>query len=113
LDEMLKFSRNILFTTNILPDPAPKPNNWWYYALEHGQHVSFYSRSALEKMAEKRGINFYTNGTTVHLFTEKKISAPLFFLLARYKTARLIAPFLPSKSLLEDDFRTATGRGMN
>ncbi|MDD2899712.1 MAG: class I SAM-dependent methyltransferase, partial [Desulfuromonadaceae bacterium] len=44
LYQMLKFSRNILFTTNILPDPAPKPNNWWYYALEHGQHVSFYSR---------------------------------------------------------------------
>lgn len=113
LDELLKYSKNILFTTDLLPEPAPIPHDWWYFGLEHGQHISFYTRRSLEWMAETRGMNFYSNGATVHLFTEKKISASLFFLLARHKTARLIAPLLFSKSLLEADFRTATGRGMN
>lgn len=113
LDNLLKHSKNVLFTTDLLPETAPQPQDWWYYGLEHGQHVSFYTRRSLEKLAENRGLNFYSNGATVHLFTEKKISALLFFLLARHKTARLIAPFVSNKSLLEDDFRTATGRGMN
>jgi len=109
LEELLKHSKNILITTDLLPKPAPKPEEWWYYGLEHGQHVSFYTRKSLQFLAENKGLNFYTNGATVHLITEKKLPAALFFLLARHKTASLIAPFLSKKSLLEDDFRTITG----
>lgn len=110
LDEMLQHSKNILFTTDLLPEPAPKPDEWWYYGVEHGQHVSFYTGKSLALLAEKRGLHFYTNGATVHLFTEKKLSAPLFFLLARHRTARLIAPLLVNRSLLEADFRSVAGR---
>jgi len=110
LDEILRCTGSILCTTDLLPEPAPKPDKWWYYGLEHGQHVSFYTRKSLEVLAEKKRLNFYTNGATVHLLTEKKISAPLFFLLARRKTAHLIAPLLINKSLLEDDYLTVTGR---
>lgn len=110
LDEVLTYSKNILFTTDLLPEPAPKPEDWWYYGLEHGQHVSFYTRKSLEMLAEQKGLNFYTNGVTVHLFTERKISAALFFLLARHRTASLIAPLLTSKSLLKSDFRSVTGK---
>lgn len=109
LDEIMKHSKNILFTTDLLPEPAPKPDEWWYYGLEHGQHVSFYTRKSLEVLAEKKGLNFYSNGATVHLITEKKLSASLFFLLARHRTASLVAPLLTKKSLLEDDFRDITG----
>ncbi|MEI6704156.1 MAG: class I SAM-dependent methyltransferase [Deltaproteobacteria bacterium] len=109
LEELLKHSKNILFTTDLLPEPAPKPEEWWYYGLEHGQHVSFYTRKSLQFLAEGKGLNFYTNGATVHLMTEKKLPTALFFLLARHKTASLVAPFLSKKSLLEDDFRTITG----
>jgi len=113
LEELLKHSKNILFTTDLLPEPAPKPEEWWYYGLEHGQHVSFYTRKSLQLLAISKGLNFYTNGATVHLITEKKLFAPLFFLLARHKTASLVAPFLLKKSLLEDDFRTTTGRELS
>jgi hypothetical protein len=109
LEELLKHSKNIIFTTDLLPESAPKPEEWWYYGLEHGQHVSFYTRKSLQFLAESKGLNFYTNGATVHLMTEKKLPAALFFLLARHKTASLVAPFLSKKSLLEDDFRTITG----
>jgi hypothetical protein len=113
LDEILKHSRNVLFTTDLLPEPAPKPEDWWYYGLEHGQHVSFYTRKSLEILAAQKGLNFYSNGATVHLMTEKTLPAPLFFLLARHKTASLIAPFLSGKSLLEDDFLKSTGNCLN
>ena len=109
LNEILTKSRNILFTTNILPEPTPKSGDWWYYGLEHGQHVSFYTKKSLEILAAQNGLNFYTNGATVHLFTEEKLSASLFYLLARRKSARLLAPLLARKSLLEVDFRNATG----
>jgi hypothetical protein len=112
LDGILKHSKNILFTTDLLPEPAPKPDEWWYYGLEHGQHVSFYTRKSLKVLAEKKGLNFYSNGATVHLMTEKKLSASLFFLLARHRTAHLVAPLLTKKSLLEDDFRKVTGSGL-
>lgn len=113
LEELLKHSKNILFTTDLLPEPAPKPEEWWYYGLEHGQHVSFYTRKSLQLLAKSKGLNFFTNGATVHLITEKKLPAVLFFLLARHRTASLMAPFLSRKSLLEGDFRTATGRELS
>lgn len=113
LDEIMHHSRNILFTTNLLPEPAPKPDKWWYYGLEHGQHISFYTRKSLQVLAEKKGLNYYSNGATMHLLTEKKLNAPLFYLLARYRTARLIAPLLMNKSLLEDDYRTVSGRELH
>jgi hypothetical protein len=113
LETLLKQSKNILFTTDLLPEPAPKPEEWWYYGLEHGQHISFYTRKSLQLLAEKKGLNFYSNGATVHLMTEKKLPVMLFFLLARYKTASLLAPLLLNKSLLNDDFRLVTGGNLN
>ncbi len=113
LDELLKLSKNILFTTDLLPEPAPKPEEWWYYGLEHGQHISFYTGKSLKLLAARKGLNFYSNGATVHLITEKKLSSALFFLLARHKTSRLIAPLLSKKSLLEDDFRMVAGGELN
>ena len=110
VDEILRHTKNILFTTDLLPEPVPKPSEWWYYGVEHGQHISFYTRKSLEVLAEKKRLNLYSNGATVHLLTESKLSAPLFFLLSRRKTARLIAPLLMNKSLLGDDYRTVTGR---
>ncbi len=109
LDELMGLSGSILLTTDLLPEPAPNPHQWWYYGLEHGQHVSFYTRKSLEVLAEKKGLRFYSNGSTVHLFTERKLPASLFFLLARHRTASLIAPFLGNTSLLDDDFSALSG----
>ncbi|PUU88046.1 class I SAM-dependent methyltransferase, partial [Halanaerobium sp.] len=60
IDKMLKITDNIIFSTNILPYPIPKPDEWWYYGLSHGQHVSFYSVDSLNYIANYFNINFYT-----------------------------------------------------
>lgn len=108
LDRMLAFSRNILFTTQILPEPAPRPGEWWYYGLEHGQHIGFYTRRSLELLAQRLGLNFSTNGASMHIFSERRLPQPLFFGTARYKTARFLAPLFRRESLVAADYRKTT-----
>lgn len=73
IEKMLKLSKNIIFSTELLPNPIPIPDKWWYYGLEHGQHISFYSQKTFKFIAKKYNLN-YTNLGSLHLLTEKKIS---------------------------------------
>lgn len=70
---MLQLSRNVLFTTELVPQPTPEPEDWWYYGLHHGQHVAFYTRAALEYIAHACGATWYSNGYNLHLFAAKPI----------------------------------------
>jgi len=107
---MLKLSRSILFSTELIPAACPKPDEWWYYGPEHGQHVSFYSRRSLQVIADRHKLHLYSNGSSMHLLTEKNIPGWLFFLLARHKTAAIIDPLMPAYSLLPADFTAISGK---
>jgi len=85
LERMNAISTTILFTTQLLPDPIPKPGEWWYYGLEHGQHISFYSARTLRHIAAKYGRNLYSDGKSLHLLTPRKISNPAFRLILKLK----------------------------
>ncbi|MEH2118566.1 glycosyltransferase [Nostoc sp.] len=83
IENILRFSRNILFSTEILPTDNPKPNEWWYYVPSEGQHVSIYTVNSLLIIAEKYNLNFYSsntsnNGISLHLLTEKKLAPDVF-----------------------------------
>lgn len=104
IEKMLVVSKNILFSTNILPSVIPKPEDWWYYGLEHGQHISFYSKNTLEVIAKKYKLNLYTNGDTVHLLTEKKLNNRMFnliLMLNRIGLFYVIKRFVKSKTVLD------------
>jgi len=73
LEKILKISDNIFFSTTLLPSPIPKPSEWWYYGIEHGQHIAFYSPKTLRFIGKKYNLNCYSLGHT-HLFTPKKIN---------------------------------------
>lgn len=73
IENMLASSKNIIFTTELLPYHIPKPSEWWYYGTEHGQHISFYSEKTLRYIARKYKLKYY-NLFGLHLITEKKIS---------------------------------------
>lgn len=106
LRQMLEISRNIIFSTQILPNPIPKPHDWWYYGLEHGQHISFYSLRTLKYLAQKFNLNFLTSGS-IHIFTPKKISNLTFKVICRSSRLGLHNLFrlgLKSKTL-EDNIR--------
>jgi hypothetical protein len=72
--KILEISRAILFSTDLLPDPLPGPDDWWYYGLDHGQHVSFYTVPALRRIAGKYGMNLYSDGGGIHLMTKRRLS---------------------------------------
>jgi len=103
VQEMLRFSRNLLFSTELVPIHNPRPGEWGYYAPQEGQHISLYTRRSLEILAETLGLNFYTDGGMVHLLTEKPLSerAFLHWCSARSENRR--------GSLLYADYASAAG----
>jgi predicted O-linked N-acetylglucosamine transferase (SPINDLY family)/glycosyltransferase involved in cell wall biosynthesis len=97
--EILKYSKNLLFSTELLPEIGYHPDEWWYYSLDEGQHISLYTQKSLAIIADKLGLNFYSNGSSLHLFTEKNLPDNLFAQLANNDLKEF-----NKKSLLQDDY---------
>ena len=106
IENLLDFSRNILFSTELTPKTVPNPNDWWYYGLEHGQHISFYQRETFEFLAKKFNLFFYTNGQNIHMLSQKKLSNLVFRTLV--KTSNYISLVIRKKmsSFTWKDFET-------
>lgn len=83
-------SDNILFTTELMPTAAVR-SGWQYLGLEHGQHVSFYSQKALQKIAQEYGYLLYSDGSMIHLFT--KIPRNKYQFLFMIKLRIILFPF--------------------
>jgi hypothetical protein len=52
--------------------------DWWYYGLEHGQHIAFYTGKSLEVLAKQFGYEFAIDGAHLHVFSRKP-GSPGFF----------------------------------
>jgi hypothetical protein len=65
---------HLLITTETLPEPVPSLDAWWYFAPEHGQHISFYTLKALRVMASAGSRFFYTerNSQWIGLWRPRK-----------------------------------------
>ncbi|MCW5314646.1 glycosyltransferase [Nostoc sp. KVJ3] len=105
IKEILKYSRNFLFSTELLPNVGYHPNEWSYYSLDEGQHISLYTHKSLAIIAEKFNLNFYSNGSTLHLFTEKYLPDNLFVELNNADLKEF-----NKKSLLQDDYIKAVSQ---
>jgi len=112
MKKLLTISKNIIFTTELLPDPIPKPNEWWYYGLDHGQHISFYSERTLKFIAEKYSLNYLHHGN-IHIFTEKKNIHQMFLRLViklnHFGLYKVLARKVKSKTW-EDHLAIADGK---
>ncbi len=73
IEKLLAISKNVIFSTILLPKIIPKPEEWWYYGLDHGQHISFYSAKTLSFIAKKYGL-YYASAGGLHIFSENSIS---------------------------------------
>lgn len=105
LKTLFSISHNIIFSTDLLPNPVPKPEEWWYYGLEHGQHISFYSRHTLQTIARRFNVQYYSHNN-LHFFTSKKINKTLWKLVCKFGS-RFIFPIIQLK------MRTKTVDDMN
>ena len=55
LAELCALAPTIIATTELLPEPAPLPHDWWYYSLGTGQHVTFFTQRGLDALAARHG----------------------------------------------------------
>ena len=81
--KILSISKNLLFSTLLFSDKNIPGSDWWYYAFDHGQHISFYSIKTLKYIAKENNVFLYSNKKNIHLFLERKVSNFLFILLLK------------------------------
>jgi Methyltransferase domain len=63
----------LIFTTELYKGPPPKPSDWWYYSFATGQHIGFFKKQTLERLASDLGLRFSTaNG--LHIFSKDPIN---------------------------------------
>jgi len=72
VQKILDISENIIFSTELVPEPLPKINEWWYYGAEHGQHIALHTKKSLQIIAKKFGLHYY-NISNLHMFSRKKL----------------------------------------
>lgn len=92
LDRLLKIAPNVLISTELIPDPTPKQDAWWYYGKEHGQHIGFFRLKTLQKMADARGLCLVSDGRSFHMLTREAVAPSLWNFGLKLK--RLLAPLI-------------------
>lgn len=104
LDRCFSISPNILFSTLIIPDPAPEHEKWWYYGKEHGQHIGFFRIRTLKKLAQQYGKHLLSDGLSFHIMTDRPVNSALWLLSIRknYLTPLLLHRKWTSKT--REDF---------
>jgi hypothetical protein len=104
LDEMLSYSKNIFFSTELTPNE--NVSDWWYIVPEVGQHVAFYHYRSLLELGRRHNLHVYSNMSNIHMFSEKKINPWVFKQLCRPKISTIYSYlFSPKNSLLPEDFK--------
>lgn len=66
-------SDTFIFTTELFDGVPPHLDQWAYYSLQTGQHISFFQKRTLEILSKQLGTRYYYC-TGFHIFTKKNIS---------------------------------------
>jgi hypothetical protein len=66
-------SNTFIFTTELFEGLPPRPEQWWYYSFETGQHIAFFQRKTLEIIAKRLGLFFASRGG-IHIFSKSPIN---------------------------------------
>ncbi len=92
----------VLFSTDLVSIPAPTTKKWWYYCLEHGQHISLFSRKSLQFIANKYNYNFTSNGNNIHIFSRKRCRSNIFLIEKIIRKLGLQKIFVQSSKINKD-----------
>jgi hypothetical protein len=72
-EQMTKFdSKTMIFTTELYSGERVPSKDWWYFAFPTGQHISFYQKRTLQKIADKLNTRYYKIGD-LHIFADKPL----------------------------------------
>jgi hypothetical protein len=83
LRAMLDIAPSVLLSTEIIPNPTPAQDAWWYYGKDHGQHIGFFRLKTLEKLAARFGKKLLTDGRSYHLITDHPVNENLWNFLVK------------------------------
>lgn len=61
--------KTIIFSTLTFTDNNIPPLDWWYYAFEGGQHITFYQPRTLKMLADKLGCQYIMLNNNLHIIT--------------------------------------------
>lgn len=100
---MFELADHLLVTTEVVPEPAPVPPNWWYYTVKSGQHISFYSADSLRRIGAHFNVHLLSRGS-YHLFSRKPQNNLLFRLATTRKVGSVVNLLCKRKSLIDADF---------
>jgi hypothetical protein len=104
-NQLLSSTDLFIFSTELMPKgQPPKPEEWWYYCPEHGQHIAFYSYRTLEYLARKYNFKMYSNGLNFHVFTRNPLKRPSFRIANVYRRLH-IDSLLDLPSLTQHDYQ--------
>jgi len=73
----------LLFTTELLPEPAPRVEDWWYYLPDVGQHITFHTVESLRRLGQALGYQLTSNHHNVHIFHRAPLRVATRVLLSR------------------------------
>jgi len=68
-------AETLIFSTELF-NGAPPSAEWYYYSFATGQHIAFYQRRTLERLADRLGLNF-ASAHGLHVFSKKPVNEVL------------------------------------
>ncbi|MHB8139498.1 MAG: methyltransferase domain-containing protein [Smithellaceae bacterium] len=78
-------SDTLIFTTLLYQGPPP-PASWWYYSFATGQHIGFFRRGTLQRLAAELNMQFASEHG-IHVFSKATINGAAL----RFATYRAVA----------------------
>ncbi|MBW4580197.1 MAG: class I SAM-dependent methyltransferase [Tildeniella nuda ZEHNDER 1965/U140] len=95
----------IIFSTELFDTSPPKPDSWYYYAFNTGQHISFYQHKTLVYLAKTLSLSLLSCGS-FHILTAQEMS-PFFFRLINSRFIKLLEHYvrkkMTSKTLMDHE----------
>lgn len=83
--------RTLVFSTLTFQAPIPT-KDWWYYAFDAGQHITFYERRSLEFLASRLHCRYYQVNPGLHVISDAHFT-PTTRLILKDKWTRKLFSF--------------------
>jgi hypothetical protein len=108
LAKLMELSDNVFVSTYTVPQPAPGLSDWWYYSPTCGQHIAFYTKEALQLLANRFGRTLLSVGP-YHLFSKQPKNEFMFRLATKFRIAKIVNRIYRRPSLIEEDHKRMIG----
>ena len=64
---------SLIFTTELYEGAPPRPDEWWYYTFETGQHIGFFQRRTLENIGRRLGLHL-ASANGIHILAREPVN---------------------------------------